>query len=154
MMAPTSCRNGLSFFVGWMATAGWIALAATAAALGSTFVTGIISLWHPNYVMHPWHQFVIFLAFLLQAFLLNVFAVRLLPLIDRFAGSWSMVGIVTVVITCLACAKGEYQPASEVFAKWTNETGVSCPSCRTPPLTPSGPMAWPSSSACSRAPSA
>jgi len=108
-----------------MATSGWIALAATAAALGSTFVTGIISLWHPSFEAHPWQQFLIYLAFVLQAFLLNVFAVRLLPLVDRFAGLWSMCGIVTVVIVVLACAKGNYQPAHEVFASWTNVTGVS-----------------------------
>lgn len=111
-----------------MATAGWIALAATAAALGSTFVTGIISLWHSSYEAKTWHQFLIFLGILLQAFLLNVFSVRLLPHIDRFAGMWSICGIITVIIVCLACAHGRYQPAKEVFASWTNDTGVSpCP---------------------------
>jgi amino acid transporter len=106
-----------------MATAGWISLAATAAALGSGFVTNIISLWNPNYEAKTWQAFLIYIGILLQAFLLNVFSVRLLPLLDSVAGTWSIVGIITVIITCLACARGEYQPARHVFAQWTNETG-------------------------------
>lgn len=123
-MAPKRYKVGLSYFTGWMATAGWIALAATAAALGSTFVTGIISLWHPSYEAKAWHQFLVYLAIVLQAYILNTFSIRALPHIDRFAGLWSMSGIVTVIIVCLVCARGNYQPAEEVFASWTNETGV------------------------------
>lgn len=59
----------------------------------------------------------------LIAYLLNTFAVRLLPWLDTGAMMWSMLGIVTVMITLLACAKGSYQPAKAVFATWTNTTG-------------------------------
>ncbi|WOO79425.1 Choline transport protein [Vanrija pseudolonga] len=123
ILAPESNRNSLAFFTGWMATAGWVALAATAAALGSTFVTGIISLWHPSYSAQAWQGFLIYIGILLQSFVLNIFSVRLLPHIDKFAGLWSMVGIVTVIIVCLVCSRGDYQPAKAVFAQWTNETG-------------------------------
>jgi hypothetical protein len=122
-MAPKRYRNGLSFFTGWIATAGWIALAATAAALGAGFVTGIITLWHPEYEMKTWHQFLIYVGIVAQGFFLNIFSVRALPVIDRFAGLWSMCGIAVVSIVCLVCARGNYQPPKEVFASWTNETG-------------------------------
>ncbi|BEI80392.1 hypothetical protein CcaverHIS002_0109210 [Cutaneotrichosporon cavernicola] len=123
ILAPKRYKVGLSFFTGWMATAGWIALAATAAALGAQLITGIINLWHPDYTAKPWQQFLIYLAIVIQAFLLNIFSVRALPHIDRFAGLWSMCGIVIVVIVCLVCARGNYQPPKEVFAQWNNETG-------------------------------
>ncbi|GMK54872.1 hypothetical protein CspeluHIS016_0114580 [Cutaneotrichosporon spelunceum] len=123
ILAPRRYKVGLSFFTGWMATAGWIALGATAAALGAQLIIGIISLWHPDYEVKAWHQFLIYLGIVIQAFLINVFSVRALPHVDRFAGIWSMCGIVIVVIVCLSCAHGRYQPPKEVFAKWTNETG-------------------------------
>ncbi|KLT39143.1 gaba permease [Cutaneotrichosporon oleaginosum] len=123
ILAPRRYKVGLSFFTGWMATAGWIALSATAASLGASLITGIITLWHPTYVAQPWHQFLLYVGIVAQAFFLNVFSVRALPHIDRLAGLWSMCGIVTVVVVCLACARGRYQPPGEVFAQWTNETG-------------------------------
>lgn len=80
-----------------------------------TLVGSIISLLHPNYTEHPYHIFLIYLAFTIGAWLLNTFAVRLLPLVDRTALFWSLTGIVVVSITVLACASPNYQKASFVF---------------------------------------
>lgn len=54
---------------------------------------------------------------------MNAFAVRLLPLVDRAALFWSLVGVVVVMITLLATATPDYQPARFVFGHWINETG-------------------------------
>lgn len=116
-------RKAISFFTGWMATAGWIALGATAAAIGSGFMMNIVLLWFPDFKPQAWQTFLIYLAILTPGFLLNIFAIRFLPLFDKIAGTWSMVGIITVIITLLSCAKGNYQPPEKVFASWTNETG-------------------------------
>ncbi|TXT12604.1 uncharacterized protein COLE_03014 [Cutaneotrichosporon oleaginosum] len=122
-VAPARVRVGLSFVAGWTATTGWIALVAANAIMTSNFVMGIIYLLHPAFESAPYQIFLLYLAMTLLAYLLNTFAVRLLPWIDTSAMVWSMLGIVTVMITLLACASGTYQPAKAVFATWTNTTG-------------------------------
>jgi amino acid transporter len=116
-------RVGLSFVAGWTATTGWIALVAANAIMTSNFVMGIIALMHPTFESRPYQIFLLYLGMTLLAYLLNTFAVRLLPWLDTGAMVWSMLGIVTVMITLLACASGSYQPAKAVFATWTNTTG-------------------------------
>lgn len=88
-----------------------------------TLFTRIISLLHPNFESKPYQTFVIYTAFTIGAYLLNTFAVRLLPLVDRTAFFWSLAGIVVVSIVLLATASPEYQPASFVFGEFINETG-------------------------------
>ncbi|RSH85658.1 hypothetical protein EHS25_003798 [Saitozyma podzolica] len=122
-LAPPGSKRSLSFFVGWMASAGWIALVATGSSLGSTFVTNIISLWSENYTAERWQTFLIYFGFTIGALLLNLFAVRLLPLVDRAGFYWSLAGILIVTITLLARSSGNYQPAQNVFAEFVNETG-------------------------------
>lgn len=122
IMAPAGYKNGLSFFTGWMANAGWIALVATASSLGANFVYGVAYLWK-EFEPAPYQNFLLYLAFTLWATLLNVFGIHLLPIVDSTAGLWSLVGIVVVIITLLACSSGHYQPAKDVFARWTNTTG-------------------------------
>ena len=142
LLAPPRIASGLSFYVGWMACAAWVALVATGSSLGAQFIIGLISLWHEvgscsslgrqrlnlcekNYVSHPYQTFLIYLAFTIGAFLLNTFGVRLLPLVDRVAFFWSLAGIVIVIITVLATASPNYEPRSFVFGHWNNEVGCS-----------------------------
>jgi hypothetical protein len=40
ILAPEGWKNGLSFVTGWMATAGWVSLAATGSSLGANFIVG------------------------------------------------------------------------------------------------------------------
>lgn len=85
----------------------------------------LIALWQPDFAIQPWHLFLLFLSIALAAFILNVFAVRALPYVDRFAGIWAIIGLVVASVVCLVCARPEYQPPKAVFATFTNTTGVS-----------------------------
>ncbi|KLT42444.1 amino acid transporter [Cutaneotrichosporon oleaginosum] len=122
VLAPDGWKERLSFIAGWNGTAGWVALSAAAPVLGSGFISGLIALWNPEFAMQPWQFFLLFLAIALLAFVLNVFGVRALPAIDRFAGTWSIVGFVVASIVCLACAD-TFQKPKAVFATFTNVTG-------------------------------
>lgn len=119
-------KVGLSYYTGWMASAAWTALFAAAGSLGVSYVQGCISLWHPDYGAPRWHTFLILTAFVVAVAALNIFAVRLLPILDRAAGITSMIGIVVIIIVLLSCrgAKtGDFQSAGVVFGQFTNETG-------------------------------
>jgi len=115
----------LSWITGWINTAGWIALTATAGLLGSQLIVGIISFMSPDYVPLRWHQFLIYIGYNLFAFFVNAFITVLLPLINKAAFIWSISGFTIIVITLLACAAPghHYQPASFVFGNFINETG-------------------------------
>ncbi|KAL1406913.1 hypothetical protein Q8F55_006325 [Vanrija albida] len=123
ILAPESLRNGLSFFVGWCAAGGWVAMSAAAWAFIANFVFGILALWQPETETKPWQWFLLYVALAIIPFVLNTFFVRTLPAIDRIGGVWSIIGIVVVSITILACSKGNFQDAKFVFATFYNETG-------------------------------
>ncbi|ORX37439.1 amino acid permease [Kockovaella imperatae] len=123
LLAPARMKNGLGYFVGWMATAGWVALPATGSSLGANFIVGIISLWYPDYEAQRYQTFLIYMAFTIGAFLLNMYCVKILPFVEHSAFIWSLVGIVVVIITLLACQHGDYQSGKAVFATFTNQTG-------------------------------
>lgn len=113
----------LSWITGWINTAGWVALSATAGLLGSSLIIGIISLADPSYESHRWHQFLIYIAFSLIAFLVNAYLTRLLPYITQAALFWSITGWAVISITVLACSSPDYQSGSFVYGDFINETG-------------------------------
>lgn len=87
----------------------------------------MIALLHDTYVVHRWHIFLVYFIFVLGACLLNVFFVRLLPLVDRLALFWSLAGVTLISITILACKSGHYQSGSFVFGGFINNTGCGSP---------------------------
>jgi len=123
ILAPKNKRAKLSFFAGWMACAGWIALLAAAAALTQALLMGVIALWNDAYVMERWQAFLAMMLFLVISLVLNVFGVRILPALDAFGLYWSVIGMVVVMVALLVCAKGEYQPPKAVFGTFTNTSG-------------------------------
>jgi amino acid transporter len=113
----------LSWITGWINVAGWIALVASGGLLGSQLIVGIITFMNPSYVPHPWHQFLIYIAYNVIAFLINGFMTSTLPLITKTAFIWSIVGFVVISITVLACASPTYSSGDVVFREFINETG-------------------------------
>jgi choline transport protein len=122
-LAPPSIQNGLAYATGWLACAGWVCLTATTSSLAGSLIIGIIALLHPNYTSQPWQEFLIYIAFAIGAWLVNVFGVKLLDGINRAALVWSVGGVIIIVITTLACASPEYQTGKFVFATYVNQTG-------------------------------
>ncbi|KIW96544.1 uncharacterized protein Z519_01935 [Cladophialophora bantiana CBS 173.52] len=113
----------LSWITGWVNTAGWVALTATAGLLGSQLVLGIISLTSPSYQSHRWHQFLIYIGYNIFAFMVNAFITRLLPLVNKAALIWSITGWLVISITVLACSSPNYQGGDFVYRTFINETG-------------------------------
>lgn len=113
----------LSWVTGWINTAGWIALTATAGLLGSQLIIGVISFMVSSYSPQRWHQFLIYIGYNLFAFIVNAFFTKLLPWVTRTAFTWSLTGFVVIFITVLACASPNYQSGSFVYRDFINETG-------------------------------
>lgn len=95
----------------------------TNGSLAGQLITGIVALWHPDYVVHRWLIFVVYAIWVLIAFTLNTFFVKLLPYFNTTALFWSLTGAVISVITVLATGRDHYQSASFVFTTTISETG-------------------------------
>ncbi|CZT03124.1 related to HNM1-Choline permease [Rhynchosporium agropyri] len=113
----------LSWITGWINVSGWIALICSGGLLGSQLIMGVISLVHPTFVPQRWHQFLIYIAYTLIAFVVNAFLTGSLPVITRAAFFWSITGFAVISITVLACASPNYTSADYVFTEFINETG-------------------------------
>lgn len=113
----------LSFICGWINVAGWWALTASAGSFQGQLITGIISLARPSYDVQRWHIFLIHILDTLGALLINIFAVRALPTLNKAAFIWSILGVTTISVTIIAYASPSYQNASFVFGGFLNTTG-------------------------------
>ncbi|KAF7967822.1 hypothetical protein HWV62_32936 [Athelia sp. TMB] len=125
VLAPPGWGRSLSYICGWINVAAWVALVATGGSLAGQLITGIFAILHDDYVLQRWHIFLVYLIYVIGAFLLNAFAVKLLPVIDKAALMWSLAGFGIISITLLATASPSYQSADFVFRGFENQTGWS-----------------------------
>ncbi|AAW43538.1 choline transporter, putative [Cryptococcus deneoformans JEC21] len=123
ILSPAKMAPAVSWVCGWFAASGWVALAATAGSLAGQLITGVIGLMHPNYDPERWHIFLIYTAYTLGACFLNIFGLRLLPMINQTAIFWSLTGAVIIIIVCLSCASPNFQDGDFVFREFINTTG-------------------------------
>lgn len=93
----------LSWITGWINCSGWVALVATGGLLGSELIVGVISLMHKvkneipsfrilvsnvclqHYEPQRWHQFLIYLAYNIIAFVINAVMNNMLPYVTKAA---------------------------------------------------------------------
>jgi amino acid transporter len=54
---------------------------------------------------------------------LNIWGLRLLPLVNKTAIIWSLTGAVVIIITCLATASPNFQSGKFVFGTYINDSG-------------------------------
>ncbi|KAL3457863.1 amino acid/polyamine transporter I [Aspergillus heterothallicus] len=113
----------LSWITGWANVSGWLALTATGGLLGSTLIMGIVSLMYPLFEFQRWHQFLMYVAINVIAFIINAFLGSILPLVTKSAFIWSLTGFVVICITVLSCASPNYSSGEFVFGEFINTTG-------------------------------
>lgn len=96
-LAPESMkgRKFLSYFTGWLGTAGWIALTSTAPYYVAQGVLVNIQMFHEEFNPGPWFIFIIYLALTVYATIVNIFGVRLM---NAFNAASLFVSIDTVVL--------------------------------------------------------
>ncbi|KAI4619094.1 uncharacterized protein J4E87_007681 [Alternaria ethzedia] len=112
-----------SFITGWINVSGWLALTTSGGLLASQLISGLIALFHPEFTLHAWQVWLIYVAWTLIAFVINAFMNSLLPYVNRGAFIWSIGGFAIVCITALACSSPNYASAEFVFTEFINETG-------------------------------
>ncbi|CCX34321.1 Similar to Uncharacterized amino-acid permease C1039.01; acc. no. Q9US40 [Pyronema omphalodes CBS 100304] len=122
LVSPPKWAPLLSWSCGWINVVGWAFIVGTGASFGGQMILNIESLMHPGFVADPWHNFLMYLAIMTMAFLMNVFANGILPHLNKAALVWSILGLFIVMIAVLSCAAPNFRDAGEVFGGVLNET--------------------------------
>lgn len=122
-LAPKRIQVGLAYFTGWCSAGGWVCLVATTSSLGGTFIVNIISLTHPSYEEQSWHVFLLYVAFAIMGWFVNVFGAKILDVCNRTALFWSLAGAFCTIVVCLATATPNFRTGKDVFGTYVNTTG-------------------------------
>lgn len=95
-----------------------------AASVTTNLTYYLVALWNPDFVLEPWHFYLLFVFCLTLSLLINIFASRLLHAFDTVGIVWIVVGGVVMVVAALACAgtkpEPRFQSAEFVFTTFIN----------------------------------
>src|SRR5215471_12150048 len=108
------------WFTGWFNVLGLVGVGAVGYGM-ATFATALFNLlWgYPN---DRHHIFLLFVAFMLAAMLVNVFDVRITSLLNAVSVWWNLAGA-AVIVVALAVFPDHHQSASYVFTETVNNSG-------------------------------
>ena len=123
-LAPRRSKRLLSFIVGILSCAGWLFGQFAVAYTSSLFILGLAQVFNPDYVPKDWHYYLIYLGIAVGGYLINVFAVFILPAVNYMLTGVINIGTLFIIITLLVKTKPK-QSARYVFESISNETGWS-----------------------------
>ncbi|EMC95091.1 hypothetical protein BAUCODRAFT_525469 [Baudoinia panamericana UAMH 10762] len=116
----------LGFFTGGLNFFGWIFDVASIASIPANICVQMYALFHPDFIIQPWHSYVAFvlITWLCAAFV--IFCNRLLPYLQHVGLFLVVVGGVVTIIVCAAMPK-QHAPNSFVWGSFAenNLTGWS-----------------------------
>ncbi|KAE8350881.1 amino acid transporter [Aspergillus coremiiformis] len=105
ILAP-GYRRFFSFFQGWVTVFSWAALVCIAPFIIGNQIKGMVVLSHPDYDQQRWHGAVLMWAILLVPIVINIFARRLLPIVEVVAGVMHCVFLpVTIAVLLLVAPR-------------------------------------------------
>lgn len=119
-----SSRKFVAWTTAWLNTFAWIVTATTWASLVAQQVLALAVLYHPDYVIKQWHTWLVLQVVLTVGLLINIFAVKIMPALDKIGLYTFFVGCFVLSITVAASAPS-HQSAKFVFVDIINATGWS-----------------------------
>lgn len=87
LSAPESAPF-VAFLTGWLGCAGWWALMATTGSLAGSLLMGAYSLAHPGFEESRYQIYIVYIGYTLISTFLNIYAVRVLPHLNKAAIIW------------------------------------------------------------------
>jgi amino acid transporter len=86
---------------GWLSALAWLVGAASSIFLPGDIIPAVAALAHPSYHPEPWHSYLIILGVASLAYIINVYLVKYLPLLEGFIAAYMIIVFFSVVITLL-----------------------------------------------------
>ncbi|CAK3985844.1 Choline transport [Lecanosticta acicola] len=113
----------LGFFTGSLNFFGWIFDLASIISIPANVVVQMYALFHPDFVIEPWHSYVAFVCILWLVTAFVILCNRLIPYLQH-AGLFLIIvgGLVTIIV--LAAMPKQHATNSFVWTDWTNLTGL------------------------------
>ncbi|KAJ6452910.1 choline transport protein [Mycena sanguinolenta] len=111
----------LGFCTGLMNFYGWLFGLTAIVVIPANIIVQMYVVFHPDFVIQPWHIFLVFVLINWSCCLTVIFFNRVMPTLQKF-GLFILVvgGLITIIV--LAAAKS-HASASFVFVDWENATG-------------------------------
>jgi amino acid transporter len=98
LLAPPRIRAFSTWMQGWITVFGWQAAVTSISFLVATQIQGLIILNRPEYEPQRWHGTLLMWAVMLFSLVINVFAVRSLPLLQLLGGLMHVVFFIVLVV--------------------------------------------------------
>ncbi|CAK9785363.1 amino acid transporter [Cutaneotrichosporon oleaginosum] len=127
MLAPSKFRRIAAYLCGWAYVVGNITIT-LAVQFGTTLfliacinvfeVEPGVGIWQPE----TYQVYLLFVAITILCGLITIFGNRWLPLLDTFAIIWTFIGLICILVTVLAVAKGGRRDGAFVFGGFEPET--------------------------------
>lgn len=89
ILAPVKFCRSLSYTYGMITNFSWIATGAAVNMIFSEELMTLIMFYHPDFIPHPWHQFLFYQSFGFITLLYNLLALKKLP-VTHFIGCKSL----------------------------------------------------------------
>ncbi len=112
----------IGFFAGWINFFGWLFDLAAIAYIPANVVLQMYLLYHPEFVIQKWHQFITFVLFNIVSCSLIIFGNKYQPYLQQLGLVTVVVGGVATVIVVAAMPK-THASNSFVWTDWENGTG-------------------------------
>lgn len=120
-----------SLVQGWLTTFAWISLITAGMYIAASITQGVIALNNPTYTPQLWHVTLLMYAYLVFVVVLNIYARKLLVVIEMFGGVIHFAFFIATIITL--AVTGPKSSASFVFTEsffglsgWSNHAVQWC----------------------------
>lgn len=86
---------------GWLSALAWLVGAASSMFLPGDIIPAVAALAHPSYHPEPWHSYLVIFGVAALIYLINVYLVRYLPLLEGFIAAYMIIVFFSLIITFL-----------------------------------------------------
>jgi len=108
---------------GWISILGWWLGAASVANFIASMILEIVLVWHTEFVVQRYHQYLLYVAVTWLAVAINVFASRWIPLFNKMIFFLAVSVLSATMLTLFIIGRNDHAPADWIFGDATNSTG-------------------------------
>lgn len=113
----------LSYITSWTVLLGYVFLSVAAQLITTTILLAMINLTFPGYVIEVWHICVSIIVTAMLSFVVAGFASKLVSRLNVFAFTWSVVGLLVMILTLVIQSRGNYNTVEFGLVDIVNVSG-------------------------------